>query len=425
MPLKPARWAAHPGAIAPEWRWAWRGLRLAVIGWEGGGVPGDVIGRAPGSLTGTLTWEASPTGLVWNLGAAGERIEYGTAAEVGVTGLATDSASFFAYARMDGAGSGFQYILHRSPGGTGSQPFSPLVTPGAPAELRDWNKEAAELPADPNGDGLYHAYGIVHEAGGAAGDGRFYFDGQRLATAASGGGSWTDSAQPWTVGGNPEPNHAFIGPIACVYLWDRELTDDEHRMLADDPFGPLRPAPATATTVGAITGSGTATAAAAQVSGAGAVTVTGSGTATAAAASATGSGAVTVAGSGTATAGAAAASGSGSVTVTGSGAASPAAASTSGAGAVTVDGHGAILASGAIISGSGAVVVTGAGAAIAPAAVVSGAEAPAIVSAWPPSAGAPTVTTPLTAGEPVTAQPAAAGEPAVGQPVTAGAPTVS
>lgn len=238
--LKPARWPAQVGLAEPHWRWAWRGLRLAVIGWEAAGSPLDVLNRYRGVLTGALTWEPGSDGPAFRFSANTDRLDYGTEAQVGVTGLATDATSIFGYAKMTGAGSGYQYLFHRSPGFTGSQPVSLLVQPGATPTMHDWNKEQAALPADPNGDGRFHTYGITHLPGGGAGDGQFYFDGARLAAVAAGGGLWSATTATWKLGANPEPNHGWVGPTSCAYLWNRALTDAEHRMLAADPYGPLR-----------------------------------------------------------------------------------------------------------------------------------------------------------------------------------------
>ena len=54
---KPEKWGpVTPGFVAPEWVWAWQGLRAVIPFWEGQGPPFDANIRKPYVVSGAPSW---------------------------------------------------------------------------------------------------------------------------------------------------------------------------------------------------------------------------------------------------------------------------------------------------------------------------------------------------------------------------------
>jgi len=244
-PIKPGRWSVNPGDIDPRWLWGWQGLKAAVIFADQ--RPFELVHRQTFLLEeGTPGVLPTPDGqgidieteITYTLPTAPKYtvdLSSGCAIACGVliTGtpafpnqfwgithnntdsspfqsltLGIDSSGFWAFFRNDGTG--LQTINHSG------------ITPS----IGDFILMVGVV--DANGDESFWSF---------LGDGTFYSDsGNSTASLAYGATSeLVIGSQPGTAGRNPQSIFRF------GYLWDRGLTESEVRLLAQDPYGLIRP----------------------------------------------------------------------------------------------------------------------------------------------------------------------------------------
>jgi len=80
----------------------------------------------------------------------------------------------------------------------------------------------------------------------------FWKDGRVSSTSSYTYNPALTAAAPYTVGSfnNHLPGFNFLGDLGPIWLWKRQLGDEEMRLLAEDPFAPLRRAYSPAVSLG-------------------------------------------------------------------------------------------------------------------------------------------------------------------------------
>jgi hypothetical protein len=239
---KPMRWTVNPGEISSEWQWAWRGLKLALPCWQRDDR--DVSMTIPTRGTPIdMNLEAGPAGLALRPTAAtGDGLQFDTdetdslptssplSVVVYFTALPGANAwnSLFGKARQDTSGWLFSAWMTNS-----ALVFSKYGSAGA-----DDKSSNAILSA-----GNTYVGGASFLANNRI---RFFLDGvhdkedvNEDALVDGAGDKCFLGAVP--LSGTNEPGFAsYECPIYVVYVWDRALSDEEHRLIGRDPFGPIR-----------------------------------------------------------------------------------------------------------------------------------------------------------------------------------------
>lgn len=237
--LKPSPWNVSPGFVAPEGRWAWRGLRFATPLWEGSGPPLDVAGSRSAGLFGSPTWEPGPDGVGITCDADNEVVSW-----TGLPELIPAGGGFTAIvvARTAGGGGGGNDRMRslRLASAAGStqawiefnEPEGAVIQTG----IQDASNGFRALAGSNYNLNQTYVLGLTTEQGVET---RAYVDGaldqdRQDATALD------DAVTQVHIGNSGQSTFHQNGPTFCCYVWDRALTDREHAVIAADPFGPFR-----------------------------------------------------------------------------------------------------------------------------------------------------------------------------------------
>ena len=239
--IKPARWAISPGLVDPQWRWAWRGLKAAIVNWEGGGPPYDFVQRILlTKITSTGIWSPQARGLSLHHDAVTSDASWDWNDE---DFIPTDRVTVLVHKHKDDATS-------RASSGFGVSNTSGNTTERCGAHI-PWSDGTVYF--DFGGTGASNRISIgsltfgddiwVMRAGPQGM--QIWQNGILRAENTSISPTRVNSVNPFRLGsGNTtmpdSPVSSDLAKFSLLLLWDYELNNDAIVVISRDPFGPFR-----------------------------------------------------------------------------------------------------------------------------------------------------------------------------------------
>ena len=235
MPFyKPQRWApVSQGLVAPKWRGMQRDLVIAAPFWEGGGAPYDYQGRRFSTVTGP-TWGVGPYGLKMTFAGSDHRIEWARAGDL--TDLTGDLSILLIWKRN--TGSGWRSLVNTR---TTSSNASFLCNANE-ANGVQWgygDGSAFRLIITGSGDvpavGEWTTMVLTRIKGGMC---KIFLNGVEKAS-----GTLTQTPNsptiPVQLGVYNTTFEDYVGDMALLMMWKRNLSPGEAVAISRDPFGPI------------------------------------------------------------------------------------------------------------------------------------------------------------------------------------------
>lgn len=239
--VKPSRWNVQPGLVAPEWRWAWEGLSLAVgCGPRRDAVSGELFHPYDNAVVST-----TPRGRAlytdgaddhWYKNSIGPVPTSYPFSVLGIIRIEAFPHDWPCLLHVGRQGDGGYQIGMKPSGGVDSAYFYAASS----GDLIQWG--------DPNlVTGEWLAFSHVHEN---ANSHRVYIRSIETgglideSTATSTVSLVEPSDRKLKIGasndGDTDYWDEFNGDTAALYVWDYALGDDQLDRFVTDPFGPFR-----------------------------------------------------------------------------------------------------------------------------------------------------------------------------------------
>ncbi len=246
---KPPKWGFQAGLVESEWAWFWRWCRFAIVFWENGGAPIDLVtGQVATVFSGAPTWSMTSDGPAseidsidgWQLA---HHPSYNLIGEMSII-----------WRGVIDTGSAFRHFAgkHATGGGT-NNPFDFRTSNAASPKASLTRATAAGAntyagPVLPLGKLFTIA---VSQNTLVNGDVTFYLDGVPSAGVLTGGASSfvTGNTEPLLFGRRADGVVQLDGRQSLLCGFQKgvgagaaslPLTDVQHLQFAHNPFGPFR-----------------------------------------------------------------------------------------------------------------------------------------------------------------------------------------